>query len=177
MRLEGACALAAAEAAGGGEDSAWSARALLLRQLSSSTAGPSGSLDGHSGAYAGGRPGPHALPAQQIPQQQSMALVPGHRVGQTLPQVPPVGANNIVIDAALADAHQFYRAGDYISALSKCNEVWLPVVIQFPAQAGLWSPSFRLAHNGDACSLGSDVSPCCVRRYTRSLPTGQTCCC
>ncbi|KAK9832813.1 hypothetical protein WJX81_003940 [Elliptochloris bilobata] len=39
-------------------------------------------------------------------------------------QTPPLGANHAAFDSTLADAHQFYRAGDYISALSKCNEIY-----------------------------------------------------
>lgn len=72
-------------------------------------------------AYAvGARVGPHA----QAAQQGMASMLVSHRAGQALAPAPALsGGHASAFDAALAEAHQFYRAGDYISALSKCNYV------------------------------------------------------
>ena len=94
------------------------APALLLRQLSSSTA--ESSLVDASAYAAGARGGAHA----QAARQGMASMLVNHRAGQELAQSPVLSAGHATaFDAALAEAHQFYRAGDYISALSKCNDV------------------------------------------------------
>lgn len=94
------------------------AHALLLRQLSSSTA--ESSLVDASAYAVGARVGPHA----QAAQQGMASMLVSHRAGQALAPAPALsGGHASAFDAALAEAHQFYRAGEYISALSKCNDV------------------------------------------------------
>lgn len=178
----GASTLAAPDAAAGAGDAeelAWGAHALLLRQLSSSTAGPSGGpQDVQPGPYAVARAGTQAFASHAFASlpQHSTALVPG---GARMGQAPAAGgaASNIVFDATLADAHQFYRAGDYINALSKCNEARSrPLASLYPERsAGLGGTGGECA-----CKLrGAHAWPerCRTRRSTRSTRTAQTCCC